>query len=248
MPKWFHTPPFCKGGRGEILYDNRGKSPLTPLYKGGGLNGYIVGLLCFLFLVLYGNICEAHKIKMFASAEGEIITGYVYYTTGGKSKNVTVLVQDIVGNPLGEITTNEEGEFTFTADAKRDYVFVLELSDGHRTSFTVTADELPDSLPSVSAELCVVPQEEQNAVKEELMTLATQETAPVKEEIQSHVPLEEIENIVNKAVSKQIRPLREQLEGYEEKIRLHDILGGIGYIIGLMGLGYFLGARRKRHK
>jgi nickel transport protein len=248
MRKWFHTPPFWKGGRGGILYDNRGKSPLTPLYKKGGLNGYIVALLCFLLLVLSGNPCDAHKVKMFASAEGEIITGYVYYTTGGKPKNVTVLVQDSVGNPLGEVTTNEEGEFTFTADAKRDYVFVLELSDGHRTSFTVTADELPDSLPSVDTDLCAVPQEKQNSVKEELMTLASQKTTPAKEEIPTSIPFEEIEDIVNKAVSKQIRPLREQLEGYEEKIRLHDILGGLGYIIGLMGLGYFLGARRKRNK
>jgi nickel transport protein len=185
---------------------------------------------------------------MFASTEGEVITGYVYYTTGGKPKNVTVLVQDNAGKKLGEVTTNEEGEFTFTAETRQDYVFILELSDGHRTSFTVTAEELPDSLSFVNAELCVVPQEEQNPVKEELMTLASQRTTPAKEEIQSHVPLEEIENIVNKAVSKQIRPLREQLEGYEEKIRLHDILGGIGYIIGLMGLGYFLGARKKRNK
>lgn len=208
----------------------------------------VVGLLCFLFLVLYGNICEAHKIKMFASAEGEVITGYMYYTTGGKPKNVTILVQDTGGNPLGEVTTNEEGEFTFTAETRQDYVFVLELSDGHKTSFTVTAEELPDSLPSVTTEQFAAPKDEQNTENEELTTPVLQESTSIKEEIQISLPLEEIENIVNKAVSKQIRPLREQLEGYEEKIRLHDILGGIGYIIGLMGLGYFLGARRKHNK
>jgi nickel transport protein len=232
MPKWFLS----------------GVSKLTLTAKSLISPRSIVTFLCFLFLVLSGNPCEAHKVKMFASAEGKVITGYVYYTTGGKPKNVTVLVQDHAGKKLGEVTTNEEGEFTFTADAKRDYVFVLELSDGHRTSFTVTADELPDSLPSVDTELCAVPQEKQNPVKEELMTLATQGIAPAKEEIPTSIPLEEIENIVNKAVGKQIRPLREQLDGYEEKIRLHDILGGIGYIIGLMGLGYFLGTRKKRNK
>jgi nickel transport protein len=208
----------------------------------------VVTFLCFLLLVLSGNPCDAHKLKMFASAEGEIITGYVYYTTGGKPKNVTILVQDTGGNPLGEITTNEEGEFTFTADAKRDYVFVLELSDGHRTSFTVTADELPDSLPSVSTEQQTAPKNEQNIAKEEMTPSAPQKIDSTKEEMSSYVSLEEIEDIVNKAVSKQIRPLREQLEGYEEKIRLHDILGGVGYIIGLMGLGYFLGARKRRNK
>ncbi len=185
---------------------------------------------------------------MFASAEGNVITGYVYYTTGGKPKNVTVLVQDTAGNLLREVTTNEEGEFTFTATARRDYVFVLELSDGHRTTFTLTADELPDSLPvAIGTEQAVSPEDQENVEKEDVTSHSVEEKISTKEEMNVQVPLDEIEKIVDKAVSKQIRPLREQLEKYEEKIRLHDILGGIGYIIGLMGLGYFLGVRRKRN-
>jgi nickel transport protein len=185
---------------------------------------------------------------MFASAEGNVITGYVYYTTGGKPKNVTVLVQDINENRLGEVTTNEEGEFTYTADTRQDYVFVLELSDGHRTSFTLTADELPDSLPAATGiEQAVSPEDKEHVEKKDVTAPSLEERISTKEEMDVQVPLDEIEKIVDKAVSKQIRPLREQLEKYEEKIRLHDILGGIGYIIGLMGLGYFLGARRKRN-
>lgn len=232
MPKWFLS--------GVSKLALTAKSLISPRS--------VVTFLCFLLLVLAGNPCDAHKLKMFASAEGEVITGYAYYTTGGKPKNVTVLVQDHAGKKLAEITTNEEGEFTFTADAKRDYVFVLELSDGHRASFTVTAEELPDSLPSVTTEQSAASKDEQNIENEELPAPAPQEITSAEEEIPTSIPLEEIENIVNKAVSKQIRPLREQLEGYEEKIRLHDILGGTGYIIGLMGLGYFLGTRKKRQK
>lgn len=183
---------------------------------------------------------------MFASAEGNVITGYVYYTTGGKPKNATVLVQDTEGNSLGEVMTNEEGQFTFTAEAKRDYVFVLELSDGHRTTFTLTADELPDSLPMIGAEQTTSPTTARKAVAAEKNSTFTKQDDLVQEAVNAQVPLEEIEKIVANAVSKQIRPLREQLEKYEEKIRLHDILGGIGYIIGLMGLWFFLGGRKKR--
>ena len=112
-----------------------------------------------------GTPCEAHKLKMFASAEGNVITGYVYYTTGGKPKNATVFVQDTDGNTLQEITTDEKGEFTFIAEVRRDYVFVLELPDGHRTTFTVRADELPGALPLVSAEQTVL--ENQQTSEEE---------------------------------------------------------------------------------
>jgi nickel transport protein len=51
---------------------------------------------------------------------------------------------------------------------------------------------------------------------------------------------------IDRAVRKHVDPLREQLESYEERTRFRDILGGIGYIMGLGGLAfYFLGARRR---
>jgi nickel transport protein len=189
--------------------------------------------------------CDAHKVKMFASAEGNVITGYLYYTTGGKPKNATVLIRDTSGNALGEVITNESGEFTFTADTKRDYVFVAELADGHRADFTVTADELPDSLPGVAGEETAPLENTQSEAKEQTNISSAENDSQAKEETTAQIPLDEIENIIDKAVSKQIRPLREQLDRYEEKVRLHDVLGGIGYIIGLMGLAYFIGARRK---
>lgn len=46
-------------------------------------------------------------------------------------------------------------------------------------------------------------------------------------------------------VARQIRPLREQLDAYEAKTRLHDVLGGIGIIFGLFGSWAWLQSRRK---
>lgn len=195
-------------------------------------------LFSCLLLVSFASWCDAHKVKMFASAEGNLITGYVYYTTGGKPKNATVLVQDHAGNLLAEITANEQGEFTYIAETQQDYVFVLDLADGHRTSFTVKAEELTTALPAPASEPAPASQSKQATEMPE--HIADNSTNP-------KISLEELEKIVEKAVAKQIRPLREQLDQYEEKICLHDILGGIGYILGLMGLGYFLWARKKRH-
>jgi nickel transport protein len=40
--------------------------------------------------------------------------------------------------------------------------------------------------------------------------------------------------------------LRKEVARYENKVRLHDVLGGIGCILGFMGLAfYFLGVRRR---
>ncbi len=42
------------------------------------------------------------------------------------------------------------------------------------------------------------------------------------------------------ALRRQIIQLREDLNRFQTDIRFQDILGGIGYILGLMGLGYYL--------
>ncbi|BAE53140.1 hypothetical protein [Paramagnetospirillum magneticum] len=48
------------------------------------------------------------------------------------------------------------------------------------------------------------------------------------------------------AIARQIRPLREQLDAYESRTRLHDVMGGIGTIFGLFGCWAWLQSRRSR--
>ncbi|NIY97843.1 cobalt ABC transporter permease, partial [Salipiger sp. HF18] len=47
------------------------------------------------------------------------------------------------------------------------------------------------------------------------------------------------------AVRDEVRPLRREIAAYREHNDLQSILGGIGYIVGLFGLGFYLAARRK---
>jgi nickel transport protein len=61
---------------------------------------------------------------------------------------------------------------------------------------------------------------------------------------------EELRTLVESAVVQKIRPLQREIADLKETTRLHDILGGIGYIMGIGGVVfYFLGVRRKKsHK
>jgi nickel transport protein len=52
--------------------------------------------------------------------------------------------------------------------------------------------------------------------------------------------------MIEAAVAQKLRPLQREIVELREEIRLHDILGGIGYIIGIAGISfYFLGVRRR---
>lgn len=55
----------------------------------------------------------------------------------------------------------------------------------------------------------------------------------------------ELQNLIETAVARQIKPLREELAAYKEQAKFRDLLGGLGYLLGLAGLGAWLSQRRK---
>lgn len=55
-----------------------------------------------------------------------------------------------------------------------------------------------------------------------------------------------LQTIVEGAVAQKLRPLQREIAELRDEVRLHDILGGIGYIVGIAGIAfYFLGVRRR---
>jgi len=56
------------------------------------------------------------------------------------------------------------------------------------------------------------------------------------------------EETLNRALERQLAPIKAMLaESREDRITLTDIIGGIGYIIGIFGLlGYFLSRKRQK--
>ncbi len=57
---------------------------------------------------------------------------------------------------------------------------------------------------------------------------------------------ETLARVVERSVAMRVRPLARELKEFKEEVRFRDVLGGIGYIVGLAGLAfYFLGVRRR---
>lgn len=54
----------------------------------------------------------------------------------------------------------------------------------------------------------------------------------------------DLEALIHEAVSRQINPLREQLDVHDRQVRIRDVIGGIGYIVGFMGLLAILKTRK----
>jgi len=186
-------------------------------------------LLC----ALGATPAQAHKLKVFASAEGNTVTGLVYFPGGGKARNIKVEIRTPGGEALGETRTDDKGAFQFKARFRCDHEFIVDSGDGHRATYVLKADELPDHLPSRG--------------RDPSSRRPRGPTRPAEPEPEPETPAApHVKSIVETAVARQLRPLREQIERYEEKRRLHEIIGGIGYIFGIMGLVLYFKRNAKR--
>ena len=188
-------------------------------------------LLCGVF---YTTPASAHGLFVFATVQGNTIEGEVYFQGGDPARNAAVTIVDPGGEVLGETSTDQEGKFAFVPRLRCDHKLIADAGMGHQAEYTVEADKLPRDLPPDS--LGDSPSEAEPTSPD---TLGHQH-APAK------TPHEENLTAEIQALVQQVTALRKDLDKWKARLRLQDILGGIGYILGIMGLAfYFLGVRRK---
>ncbi|MFD2110816.1 hypothetical protein [Thiorhodococcus fuscus] len=200
------------------------------------------GLL--LGLVLVSLPVLAHKLQVFAFAEGARIQGSAYFAGGAKASGARIRIQDASGKTLAELTPDTKGAFSYQATSPTDHIVIAESGDGHRAEWRVTADELAGGFPQ-SELVASAPNEEQPNTGNPPPPIQTSATPEPTQETSAPIPDARLLMDIEQAVARQVRPLREQLIASEDRARWHDVLGGIGYIIGLTGLALWMHARSK---
>ena len=175
---------------------------------------------------------HAHKVTIFAWAEGDRVFTESKFSGGKMVKAGKVEVFDRSGNLLLEGLTDDNGAFAFQAPAITDLKIVLTAGMGHQNSWLLSAAELgkgeptPFATPSDPAVL-EIPRE------------------PVPAAVGPGLTAREIEAIVSRQLEEKIRPLTRMVAASQEKgPTMRDIIGGIGYIIGLVGLGAYVRYRK----
>jgi len=163
----------------------------------------------------------AHRVILTAYVEGDTIFVESGFSDGTLCNNADIEVFDPSGKKLLEGRTDENGKFSFKPPRRIDLKLVLDAGMGHRDEYIVRAGELPE------------------------MAAETPKHQGASEAVAGINP-KEIELIVDRVIEKRLRPLIRLVAKSQLKtgFSLNEILGGIGYILGLMGIAMYFKSRK----
>lgn len=202
---------------------------------------HLVALFSLFFLGLLLTITSsnalAHKVNIFAYAEGDMVYTESYFPDGRKVEGGTVEVYDSQENKLLEGKTDKEGQFNFKAPKKDDLKIVLIASMGHKNSYMLSAEELPDTVEAGGAE-----EQKPKPVKAE--ELREQESPAPETSVQ--VDINQIKSIIDSSLDEKLKPIMRQLAKTEQKeISFTEVIGGIGYIFGIIGIIMYFSSKKR---
>ncbi len=92
--------------------------------------------------MLWMNPAQAHKVSIFAYAEGGTVYTESYFPDGKMVQDGTIEVYDSQGQKLLEGKTDQDGKFSFPVPKKDDLKIVIIASMGHKSEFVLKKDEL----------------------------------------------------------------------------------------------------------
>ncbi|WP_209940280.1 cobalt ABC transporter permease [Ruegeria sp. HKCCE4148] len=172
----------------------------------------------------------AHKVIAGVFPAGDAIEGELGFSNGDMAQNQKVIVYGPDGAELGRTLTDTDGFFLYTPTNPVEHTFKADLGAGHVAEVTMPAADVA-AIMGVEADVVetaamIAPKEGGTQVT--VASLTNEERAAIAQ-----------------AVRDETRPLRREIASYREHNDLQTILGGIGYIIGLFGIGFYIAARKK---
>lgn len=205
---------------------------------------HIAALLVF-FLLCLAAPAQAHRVLVFAFAEGDTIHTESKFVGSGAVQKGQVLVQDKkTGQTLLTGTTDDQGKFSFkippeAVSGKLDLLIVTEAAMGHKGEWLLKAETyLAGGKPAAPAPAVPTPG-----------APAPSAPAPVGSGARAaSLDQQALEAALDKSLERHLAPLKEMLtEMSVRRTSLADIIGGLGYIAGIFGVvAYFMSKKQPK--
>jgi nickel transport protein len=204
--------------------------------------------VALLLTVLAPRPAQAHRVNVFAYVDGGTVRAESSFSSGNPAMNAAIHAEDAAtGAVLAKGTTNGKGEWSFPVPPQvpdKGVKVVIDAGGGHRGEWTVEPDEFAQAAGAGPA---ATPSEAAPAV-----TTAPAATAGVAPTVPAatRLPADQaelarvVEAAVDRALERRLGGLMRTLTRMESGPGLTEILGGIGWIFGLMGVAAYFRYRK----
>ena len=197
--------------------------------------------LFFLSIFIFSDIpAFAHKVSIFAWVEGDTVYTQSKFSRGRKTKGAPVIVFDPEGNKLLEGKTDDKGEFSFKIPKKTALKIVLKASMGHMAEWKIPLEEVTDSDPESDIK-------DFYESSSQIPIISLDPDLPVYAESSTGLSKEEIQKLIDESLDRKLAPIMNMLaDSYDDGPSLTEIISGIGYIFGLVGVAMYFASRKKK--
>lgn len=184
-------------------------------------------------LTLLPVFAHGHGIKLFATAENHRITGQAYFTGGEPVKEGEIQLRDSNDRLVQTVPVNTRGRFSCQTDHHGQLRLVLDLASGHRAETTLR-------VPANSSS------DKDSPNRSDKTASAAQPGGSSSAGGRARVRQTKMPKAVAQAVEQELDTLRADLHQHRNRVKLRDVVGGIGWIMGLLGLWFFLRGKYER--
>jgi nickel transport protein len=217
-------------------------------------------LLCLLALPA---TAQAHRVNIFAYVDGPNIVADCFYSKSNKVNAGKITVQNAAsGEVYQQVTTDAEGNAKFPVPPKAiadkaDLKLVLVAGEGHQGEILVRAAEFAALATKAAAPpAAAAPKPEQKTAAGKTAKSAQASTAsaavpaaPAALALDEAALSRIVEQAVDKSLESRLAPVKRLLaESVQKGPGPTEIIGGIGYIVGIFGVAAFVASRRKAGK
>lgn len=200
-------------------------------------------LLLAIFALFISENAMAHRVTVFAWVEGDTVFVESKFSGGKKVKDGTIVVTDSSGVELITGKTNDRGEYSFKIPRRTELRITLKAGMGHQAEWTIPLEEIESTTPAAD-----ISAKETIATEEHRAPEAGPQEQPSWEQTQAPEgpSLAEFESMVERTLDKKLKPVLKMLaDSREKEPTIGEILGGIGYIIGLVGIAAYFRSRKR---
>ncbi|HEY0213308.1 MAG TPA: cobalamin biosynthesis protein CbiL [Paenirhodobacter sp.] len=172
----------------------------------------------------------AHKLRLFATVEGDAVTGYAFFVGGGRAQGADWWATDAEGARIAQGQTDAQGRYRFIPPPPitDDLTVHIDTHEGHMVQARIAPERFdagPTQVPAPPVGASLAPGGAVTAVP--------------------HADPDALAIVVRQAVQHEVEPLLERIEQMDARMRLTDIMSGLFLIIGLAGAALYIHGRKR---